>query len=618
MIRKLGTRLALLVLGAPALLLPACGGGGGDDAGSAGLTVAITDAASDELASFVVDVVSIELSRIGGDVVSALPGPARVDLVTLESASQILNVLSVPAGTYTRAEVTFDFGNARAQLLDEATPATILDGDGMALSGRLTLPVSIGDALAVAADRHRVLELDFDLDHSVTVDAAANEVRVEPAIVVRVDRSDPRELLFAGALLAVSPATSTFEIELRTSAGARVTDLVVGVDRSTRYQVDGDPFVGAAGLAALAALPAGTWVQGAGRIDPREARIEAFHVEAGGGTFNGGADLVEGHVVGRVGGAGADAILTVLGHSEDRSHTTVRLNETFTIATAFASTKVLMRGGTDALDTDRINVGQRVRVFGTLTGPVGMDATGATDIVRLLPTRIEGFANAPIAGGGQLGVDVVRVGRRAADLFAWSEGGPTPPDPRALVIATGLRGGALGIEAGTAVAAIGFFAAVDDADEDAVASTGGRPRPGRVAPRDPRPPARDGRAGQRGPERHPPAAVRASWATASARTSRAPCAGRWRSPSPPIPSSSRRTPPAAVSSRCATAGAGRSPCTAPSRPSRSSWTRSSPAARASSTSAPSARTTHRRTPSRRKSPSRAWTDPAQYGVRHFS
>ena len=463
--RALG--VASVLLASAALAAGCSSGSSGSDSG--GLTVAITDAASDELASFVVDVVAVELTRVGGSRVGVLPDTVTVDLVELSDASQILNVMNVPAGVYSRADVTLDFTSASAYLIDETTPATLLDGDGMALTGTLTLPVLIGNSLAVAAGRHRILELDFDLDHSVMVDAGANSVSVEPALVMRVDRTDPKDLLAGGYLTSVDTTAGTFELELRTRNGTRIGEVVVSVDAATVYQVDGVPAQGAPGLTAMAGLIQGTWVQMYGAVDPVEAGLTGAYVEAGTGTYHGGQDILEGHVTGRVGGAGADAVLTVLGHAQDSTHTSFTYNSTFTVSTSFLSSKVAIRGEAVQRDTDCINVGQRVRVFGTRAG-FTMNANTASSVIRLQPTHVFGLANGAIASG-TLDLDVTRIGLRDVGLFAWGQGGPTPPDPDALQVATGSLGSGLGIAAGTAVDARGFFSPIDDAAEDATAAS---------------------------------------------------------------------------------------------------------------------------------------------------
>ncbi|MEM6672585.1 MAG: DUF4382 domain-containing protein [Planctomycetota bacterium] len=462
---------APLALGVALASLPfvaACSSSSDDgNDGPATLTLALTDAASDELTSFCVDLESIRLQPANsGAMIGVLPQEIRVDLVTLTDVSQILNVVNVPAGLYSMAEITFDFTTAEAWLVGEATPATIFDGDGVALTGTVTLPITVAGAISAIASRNRVLELDFDLDQSVLVDAGTNAVFVEPSVVLRVDRSDSKELVVAGDIVSVDADASLVEVELQTLSGDPVRNVTVGVDATTVYQVDGVASLGATGLAALDALGAGTWVQLYGEIDPTAARLDAAYVEGGVGTYNGGSDIVQGHVVGRVGGAGANATLTVLGHSDDAAHANFQFNTLFTVSADFANSAVTARGTALNLDANAVNVGQRVRIFGSLSGQ-SLDASNG--VLRLQPTRVLGFANSAPAAGS-FPVDVSRIGLRDVADFTWSEGGTTPPDPDAMTINSSALTNGLGITANTPVEVRGFFPPIDDGNQDFIAA----------------------------------------------------------------------------------------------------------------------------------------------------
>ena len=454
------------------IALSACSGGAGPGGGpqeEATLTVAITDAPVDDLESFVVDITAIQLTKVGGATVGALPATATLDLVSLTEVSQVLNVLNVPPGLYNQASVTIDFTNASASLVGSGSPAAILDGDGVPLNGPVTLPITIGNMLNAVAGAHKILELDFDLNQSVTVDTLANEVAMEPVIVMRVDRSDPKEFGAGGALQAVDLFAGSMAIELQTLSGVPLHQVDVFADASTLYQIDGVPLMGAAGLAAVSLMPSGSWIQGYGTVELLSGRIDATYIEAGAGTYNGGTDIVEGHIVARQGGPGVDPVLTVLGHSNDASHTSFQFNTLFTVHADFGDTKVVRRKSPSAYDTDDLNVGQRVRLFGDLVGQV-LDVTDAAHVIRMQPTRLFGYANAAPAGG-VLDLDLSRVDARVQAAFSWGDGGTTPADPDALLVGVGNLGDGLGIGPGSAVEAIGFFPAIDDGGDDFGASS---------------------------------------------------------------------------------------------------------------------------------------------------
>jgi hypothetical protein len=312
--------------------------------------------------------------------------------------------------------------------------------------------------------RNRLLEFDFDLGESVDVDLAGNAVRVEPTIVMRLD-DDSKPIVAEGTLVSVDVANHTFVGDVTTLHGVSLGNVTFEVHSGTVFQVDGNPAHGPTGLAELNAKPAGTWIQVAGHRNPEvPGIIQAGDVNAGTGTWNGGTDIVEGHVVDRSGAAGADPVLTVIGRSTNAAHTIFQYNTTFTVNASFANTKVVRPGNSTAFGTDDLNVGQKLRVFGMLAGTT-MDATATTDVIREQQTRVFGDATAAISAG-TLTMDLNRVDFRPENQFTWSDGGTTPPSPNAFTVDAGGLGSGLGIAAGTPVMARGFFAAVDDNNQD--------------------------------------------------------------------------------------------------------------------------------------------------------
>ncbi len=454
---------------AASAFLAACGVGGGSSS-EATLSIALTDAASDEIASFTVDVTAIQLTERRGGVVSALAAPVNVDLVTLQELSQVVNVMTVPAGFYTAASVTIDFSSANCVLMNQTAPATLVDENGSPLTGPMTLPLSLlGAPMRALGGRHRLLELDFDLDQSLTVDSIANQVAVAPSIVVRFDRTDAKELIAMGSLVSVDMAARTALIDLKTLRGTFLRQVTFGFAANAIYQLDGVPFVGTNGFIAFATMAAGTWVQGYGAPDPAMNQIDVSYLEAGKGTWNGGSDILEGHVIGRSGTAGSDATLTVLGHSQDSTHSTFLFNTVFDVDVDFTDTKVVRRTSATAYDTDELNVGQAVRVFGTLTGTT-MNATSMTSVVREQPTRLLGYSIG-VPAGSLLDLDLDRVDLRPESDFSWAQGGTTPTDPNDVKVDVGGLANGLGIVNGTPVVARGYFTAVDDNGNDFVASS---------------------------------------------------------------------------------------------------------------------------------------------------
>lgn len=450
-----------------AATLAACSSSSSD---GTSVSLAVTDAASDELSTFTIGVETVELISAINPPVSLLQIPTAVDFAALSDLSRVLNVTTVPADTYTGLEVTLTFDGDRVHVNDENVPAMLVDANDVELTGSLMLPIDFPAPLVISSGNY-VVELDLDLNQSADVDMVNNKVYFEPTILPRVNRNDPKEHAVGGDLRTVVLGQDLFRIGLEALPGNPTPVVEVEVGPGTVFQVDGVCLLGAAGLAAVDALAPGTWVQAFGSVDASSMRFQAATVEAGSGSYNGGTDIVEGVIVGRTGGAGADATLTVLGHSNNAAHTSLQFNLTYTINTSFANTKIVRRGSATQYDTDDLNVGQRVRMFGLLTiGPPNLlDVTTATDVVRMEPTWVFGTANgAPTAG--DLEIDLARVNLRDQADFTWSEGGTTPPDPAMFVLDENNLGAGQGIVAGKPIVALGFFPPVDDANQDFVAA----------------------------------------------------------------------------------------------------------------------------------------------------
>ena len=85
------------------------------------------------------------------------------------------------------------------------------------------------------------------------------------------------------------------------------------------------------------------------------------------------------------------------------------------------------------------------------------------------PTAVFGrAAGAPVVP--DLEINLTRVDQRLQSVFTWLSGGPTPPDPAHFNLLVNNLGTGLNIVATTPVAAVGYFSAFDDANEDFTAS----------------------------------------------------------------------------------------------------------------------------------------------------
>ncbi len=225
------------------------------------------------------------------------------------------------------------------------------------------------------------------------------------------------------------------------------------------------PATGAAGLAALAAKPAGTMTIAFGSLSPTERRFTAEIVHAGDSVSGERLDAVHGNVVARSGDQ-----LTVKGAFAVRSNHVARLHRTVLVNVG-ASTKVLKTGAVGAvLDASALSVGQHIVAFGALTEPA-TDATPATfdatnGRVRMLPTHLHGAVNSVVPG--QLNLNLRGIDRLGIDLFDFAGTGTTAgqdANPADYEVATGTLGLA-SVAAGEAVRVLGFVRPFGSAPAD--------------------------------------------------------------------------------------------------------------------------------------------------------
>lgn len=440
--------------------LVACGGGSGGDGGGTPadpgeVTVAVTDAPTDEIDLFEVDIVSFRFEKANGAVVEVLPQRTRVDFAQLVSVSEVIAAATIPAGVYTSASMTLDFSSAQVRLQGGTTPASLRDAAGQALSGQQAISIVFpGGGFVVGARRGHFALVDFDLDQSLVVDALANTVTLDGVFYASIDPANPTPTRVPGLASGFSGAEFSLDVRIGLGLVTRGT-VTVATSSATLFELDGQTLAGQPGFDALAARGDGTLVVARGTLDPQTRRLTATRVV----LLPQNLDEVGGIVVARSGGAGADAVLTLRGVAVRRgSAGSVTFNDTVTLRASFAETKVSRRGQSGALNADAINVGQRILAYGAFSGST-LDLTQpGAGFVRLVETDLNGsLAAAP--SGGQLTLDVARVGRRLASAITWSVEGVVQADPQALVVNTsGLS--LAGITSGTPVHVRGFVAPV--------------------------------------------------------------------------------------------------------------------------------------------------------------
>ena len=173
--------------------LVGCSSGAGNGTGD--VSFVLTDAASDELTQFEVDVSGLVLTKQDGTQVSVMPRATRVDFADLTSIGELVTTANMPSGSYTSMTMSLDFSTATVVILGQSGPATVLDTAGAPITTTLAVTVdfAVRSRPFVRVGRHQMFALDLDLDQAVTVDSGANEVRFSPVLSAEgVRRGGPR------------------------------------------------------------------------------------------------------------------------------------------------------------------------------------------------------------------------------------------------------------------------------------------------------------------------------------------------------------------------------------------------------------------------------------------
>jgi hypothetical protein len=392
------------------LLLAGCGGGmsSGMSSGMGGTSAAascsssscgasmvtLTDAKGDFL-SYTVNLTSLKLQTAAGASVETMPAVTKVDFAQLVDLTEVISAGQIPAAEYVSATLTLDYAGANITADDGTGTAVALkpvDANGAALTGAVTVSIKLDNAnhLLITPGRTGRLAFDFNLAASNTVDLAAATVTVSPTLVASVVPADNKQIRVRGSLVSSSTTANDFVLNVQPFHDQSKTtgQVTVGVATSTTYQVNGKAYVGAAGLAAIAALPADTMVAAFGTLQKDTQTFTAAAVLAGTSLENPAKDLVSGTVIARTANTLTLRRATVWWHGggdfESENH-----DVTVTVADGTAVTK---EGAMGAFTIADISVGQHIDAFGmastatgTSSGNKTLDATAGAVRLELTP-----------------------------------------------------------------------------------------------------------------------------------------------------------------------------------------------------------------------------------------
>jgi hypothetical protein len=477
------------------LLLAACGGmdsGMGSSATGTSATpaacgssscgasmVTLTDAKGDFL-SYTVNLTSLQLQTAAGAAVETLPAVTKVDFSQLVDLTEVISAGQIPAAEYVSATLTLDYSGANITA-DDGTGAAValkpVDSTGAALAAAVTVSVKLDNAhhLVITPGRTGRLAFDFNLAASNTVDLTAATVTVSPTLVASVVPSDTKQVRVRGQFASASTTANDFVLNVQPFHDQSKTNgqVTVGVGMATTYQVNGTALVGAAGLAALAALPANTMVAAFGSLQTDTQTFTATTVLAGTSLENPAKDQVSGTVIARSANTLTLRRATLWrrdGDFESENHDVM--------VTVADGTAVTEEGATGTFTIADISVGQHLDAFGMASstsvsgnGSSGMTLDATAGSVRLDMTSAWGLVTT--LASGSLTVNLQSLDGLPVSAFNFAGTGTstaTDATATAYVINTGLLS-QTGLVAKAPVRVMGFVTPFGKAPPNFTAQT---------------------------------------------------------------------------------------------------------------------------------------------------
>ncbi len=406
--------------------------------------ISLTDAPGN-FASYIVAVDSLTLTNANGQQVQTVPKTTPVDFAQLVNLSEILSAEQIPPGQYTSATLTLDYTNATIVVDTGSGDVTVPAADilnaqtGKPLTGPVTVTLSFAadDQLVITPGTVSNLALDFNLTASNTVNLTANPitVTVNPSFTASLTPDTTKQIHVRGSLLSVSTAKDDYVVSI---SPFHDTDdgfgrLTVNTTSTTSYLINGTPYTGSAGLAALAALPAGTLTSAYGSWDRMTQTFTASIVDAGSSVTGVSEDSIIGTVLARSGDTltVSNALVFLPLTADSGWDFGFQRQMTVTIGTG---TTVTEQGQSGTLPIADISVGQRARFAGNFGGsstPANLmsdptsggtlDATQGS--VELLPT--DGIGLFSSGSSGQITVNLQSLGHVPAANLTFTGTGVT-------------------------------------------------------------------------------------------------------------------------------------------------------------------------------------------------
>jgi hypothetical protein len=409
----------------------------------AGTPVVTLTAQHGQFTSYIVTIDQINMTRQDGTVIQLPLASLRVDLAQQTDFVQLLQAPALGEGTYVSATFFLDYAGSFITIDAGGTagPTTLIDGITGEAPGQESITINFdpNNPLVIGNQSSSLVNFNIDLEASNTVDDAHGlpaTVTVHPVITASATPAYQKPIFVRGLFVFADTNAGNFVMNTRplhnvingTTTGA----VTVLPSAQTYYNIDGVPYVGAAGLAELSARKAQTATLQIAAIGPSTAignltkdtpTFTATEVYAGSSLESTIQDHVRGIVAGRNGNTITLNGAALVDRIGDLGYT-ASIPVTLAPSSATGATIVSVDGvmsPSPAPTIDTISIGQYIEVSGQVnpaqasTGylnpdgslnPTGLDATYGQ--VRIKPTTLWGTLNSATPGSASVALNWVQ------------------------------------------------------------------------------------------------------------------------------------------------------------------------------------------------------------------
>ncbi len=359
-----------------------------------------TDAPICGVASFDVTITSATLTpQDGGTPVPVIDSsnPVTVDFASLIGFDTLLNMSSVPTGTY--SQITFTFMPNPSLTAFEGTPP--VPTNISATLTQTTVTVNINPALQVSSTGSSGLTLDFRLFQSIQTDPTTGQITgiIDPSIKVT-----PAVITSVGTLSELDDLDGIIETVPTSSSNSNFTgSFTLRVRNKRTFQVNVTTNTKFEGVSGLSDLSKGMFVEVNAKID-ENGNIVANDVES-----EADADATTAALIGTLlsvttDSNGAATQLTMFVRAEHPNvSTTVPLRSVVTVNVSPGTMFKIATFGADLstllFNASAVARGQHVVVHGPFTGGTSPTITGDMIVLRPQPVLGNALASpAPVIG----------------------------------------------------------------------------------------------------------------------------------------------------------------------------------------------------------------------------